>query len=278
VSKKSKRVRNPRSFDSQSIAAPQRRVGICVATPTLDGRLHAGCVATVMQLQKLCIEEGISFTWKVLAGNSILPLARNELTKQFLATQATHLFMIDSDIQVDPRHILYLLSNDRMLSALPCSKREVVWNRLGEFISAYPNTSLEIYPALIAEGNFSTEEEVFKVDEFGFAKVLKVGTGAMMVKREVFEKMIAENPDNFFNTTQGKLYQFFSYSQDNETKTQYGEDYTFCNNWRKIGGEIDLLVAAKTKHHGQLAIEFNWKGIAETITEFMAAKESKDAV
>jgi hypothetical protein len=231
-----------------------------------------------MQLQKLCIEEGISFTWKVLAGNSILPLARNELTKQFLATQATHLFMIDSDIQVDPRHILYLLSNDRMLSALPCSKREVVWNRLGEFISAYPNTSLEIYPALIAEGNFSTEEEVFKVDEFGFAKVLKVGTGAMMVKREVFEKMIAENPDNFFNTTQGKLYQFFSYSQDNETKTQYGEDYTFCNNWRKIGGEIDLLVAAKTKHHGQLAIEFNWKGIAETITEFMAAKESKDAV
>jgi hypothetical protein len=278
VSKKSKRVRNPRSFDSQSIAAPQKRLGICVATPTLDGRLHAGCVATVMQLQKLCIEEGISFTWKVLAGNSILPLARNELAKQFLDTKATHLFMIDSDIQVDPRHILYLLSHDRMVSALPCSKREVLWNRLGEFISAYPNTSLEMYPALIAEGNFSTEEDVFKVDEFGFAKVLKVGTGAMMVKREVFEKMIAESPDNYFNTTQGKLHQFFSYSQDNETKTQYGEDYTFCNTWRKLGGEIDLLVAAKTKHHGQLAIEFNWKGIAETITEFMAGKESKDAV
>lgn len=276
MSKKSKRARNPKPFNVQGVGTPQKSTGICVATPTLDGRLHAGCVATVMQLQKLCIEEGISFTWKVLAGNSILPLARNELAKQFLETKATHLFMIDSDIQVDPRHILYLLGHDRMLSALPCSKREVLWERLGEFISAYPNTSLEMYPALIAEGNFSTEEEVFNVDEFGFAKVLKVGTGAMMVKREVFEKMIAAKPENYFNTSNGKLYQFFSYSQDDETKTQYGEDYTFCNTWRNLGGEVDLLVAAKTKHHGQLAIEFNWKGIAETITQFMEAKEKSN--
>jgi hypothetical protein len=268
VSKKSKKKGVPRTPAKQ-----QKLPWLYIATPTLDGRIHAGCVASVMQIQRMCIEAGVRFTWKVISGNSILPLARNELAKQFLMTEATHMFMIDSDIQVDPRHVMYLLGHDKNISALPCSKREVVWDRLGEFVKAYPQVEPEYYPALIAEGNFSTEDQVFDVDEHGFARVLKVGTGAMMVRREVFEKMMEAEPDNYLETQQGRMHQFFAYTVDPETRIQYGEDYTFCNKWRKLGGTIDMLLAASTTHHGQIGIKFDWKSIATTI----AAAQEKSA-
>jgi hypothetical protein len=267
MSKKNKR--------SQSSNQMQAGLGLCIATPTLDGRLHAGCVASAMNIQKLCIENNVSFTWKVIAGNSILPLARNELAKQFLATKSTHMLMLDSDIQVDPRHVMYLLAHDRAVSALPCAKREVTWERLGDFVKEYPETSPEVYSALLAEGNFSTEEEVFDVDSDGFAKVLKVGTGAMMVKRTTLETIAAKLPDRMLNTSKGALYEYFAYTVDPETRIQYGEDYTFCNTWRSLGGTIDLLIAAKTTHHGQIPIAFDWKAIATTIAD---AKEKRGEV
>lgn len=270
MSKKSKNKKN-------SGNTPTTPVALFIATPTIDGRIHAGSVASVMQIQRMCWEAGIKFTWKVISGNSILPLARNELAKQFLDTPSTHMFMIDSDIQVDPRHVMYLLGHDRDVSALPCSKREVIWDRLGQFIKAYPEVNPEVYASLIAEGNFSTEDEVFNVDESGFAKVLKIGTGAMMVKRRVFEKMIEANPENFLQTPTGKMHQFFSYSVDPETRIQYGEDYTFCNTWRKLGGSIDVLIAAKTTHHGQIGIKFDWKAIATTITAAQEAAQGEVA-
>jgi hypothetical protein len=266
VSKKSKKI--------NIASTPAKKVGIFVATPTLDGRLHAGSVASVMGVQRMCIENGVTFTWKVISGNSILPLARNELAAGFLESKATHMFMIDSDIQVDPRHVMYLLGHDRDISALPCAKREVTWERLGQFVNSYPGTPHDVYPALIAEGNFSTTEDVFDVDQDGFAKVLKVGTGAMMVKRETLEKMMREMPDNYImKPSKEKLYEFFAYTIDPETKIQYGEDYNFCNKWRALGGTIDLLLAAKTKHHGQIAIDFDWKALAVAITEANGAKE-----
>jgi hypothetical protein len=271
VSKKSKTNKN--KGNKPPVNAPQ--VGLFVATPTLDGRIHAGCVASIMQVQRMCIDAGIKFTWKIMSGNSILPLARNELVKHFLATPSTHMFMIDSDIQVDARHVMYLLGHDRDISALPCSKREVLWDRLGEFIKAYPQVEPSIYSSLIAEGNFSTEAEVFDVDEFGFAKVLKIGTGAMMVKRTVFEKMIDSAPENYLETATGPMYQFFSYTVDPETRIQYGEDYTFCNRWRQIGGTVDMLIAAKTTHHGQIGINFDWKAIATAITAAQEAQKEK---
>jgi hypothetical protein len=260
MSKKSKRQAAP--------SATAKKIGIFVATPTLDGRLHAGSIASIMGVQRMCIENGVGFTWKVISGNSILPLARNELASGFLESKATHLFMIDSDIQVDPRHVMYLLGHDRDISALPCAKREVTWERLNQFVTSYPSTPHEVYPALIAEGNFNTTEDVFNVDQDGFAKVLKVGTGAMMVKRATLDKIMRERPDDYIIKPSGeKLYEFFSYTVDPETKIQYGEDYTFCNKWRSLGGTIDLLLAAKTKHHGQIAIEFDWKALAVAISE-----------
>jgi hypothetical protein len=265
VSKKSKKQQFP--------SVPAKKVSIFVATPTIDGRLHAGSVHSVLTLQKLCIENNVGFTWKVISGNSILPLARNELASGFLESKATHMFMLDSDIQVDPRHILYLLGHDKDLSALPCAKREVLWPRLGEFIKSYPNVSHEVYPSLLAEGNFSTTEDVFNVDESGFATVLKVGTGAMMVKRETLERIMKERPEDYIIKPSGdKLYEFFAYSVDPETKIQYGEDYTFCNKWRSLGGTIQILLAAKTKHHGQMAIEFDWKALAVAISEANGGK------
>lgn len=273
MSKKSKAKKNFVQQKPKTADGPW----LYIATPTLDGRIHAGCVASVMQIQRMCIEAGVRFTWKVISGNSILPLARNELAKQFLATEATHMFMIDSDIQVDPRHVMYLLGHDKAISALPCSKREVIWDRLGEFIKAYPQVEPGIYPSLIAEGNFSTEDQVFDVDEHGFAKVLKIGTGAMMVKRSVFEKMIEADPENYLETSAGRMHQFFAYTIDPETRIQYGEDYTFCNAWRKLGGTVEMLIAAKTTHHGQIGINFDWKAIATTITAAQEAYKEKQA-
>jgi hypothetical protein len=46
------------------------------------------------------------------------------------------------------------------------------------------------------------------------------------------------------------LYAFFDCIIDRETKTYLSEDYSFCQRWRTIGGEIWLDLNSKLVHSG----------------------------
>jgi hypothetical protein len=108
--------------------------------------------------------------------------------------------------------------------------------------------------------------------------VMEIGTGFMMVKREVFGKMeesypnIRYKPDhvgqaNFDGTRYIHAY-FDTVIDTIDSPTGGGserylsEDYMFCQMWRKIGGQIWLCPWMKTQHIGTYAFSGNMPAVA----------------
>jgi len=110
-------------------------------------------------------------------------------------------------------------------------------------------------------------------------EVLEIGTGFMMVKRHVFDKMkdaypmIHYKPDhvgqaNFDGTRY--IHAFFDTVIDSKDSITGGgsdrylsEDYMFCQMWRKIGGQIFLCPWMKTQHIGTYAFTGNMPAVAQ---------------
>jgi hypothetical protein len=72
----------------------------------------------------------------------------------------------------------------------------------------------------------------------------------MMIKREVFEKMIIAYPNLRIDQDQlvngkveklGHMWNFFDTLFDPEKRTYLGEDFAFCKRWRDIGWYMPRL-------------------------------------
>jgi hypothetical protein len=110
-------------------------------------------------------------------------------------------------------------------------------------------------------------------------EVLEIGTGHMMVKRQVFEKMQEAFPDikykpdhvgqaNFDGSRY--IHAYFDTVIDTKDSITGGgserylsEDYMFCQMWRKIGGQIFLCPWMKTQHIGTYAFTGDMPKVAQ---------------
>ena len=117
----------------------------------------------------------------------------------------------------------------------------------------------------------------FKVSEP--VEVMEIGTGFMLVKREVFDKYKEEYPHlNYKPDHIGQanfdgsryIHAYFDTVIDSTDSITGGgsdrylsEDYMFCQMWRKIGGEIYLCPWMKTQHIGTYAFTGNMPAVAQ---------------
>ena len=103
-------------------------------------------------------------------------------------------------------------------------------------------------------------------------EVMEIGTGFMMVKREVFGKYAEAYPEyrykpdhvgqaNFDGSRY--IHAYFDTVIDPESERYLSEDYMFCQWWRKIGGQIYLCPWMKTQHIGTYAFSGNMPKVAE---------------
>ena len=102
-------------------------------------------------------------------------------------------------------------------------------------------------------------------------EVMEIGTGYMMVKREVFPKFaehypnLKYKPDHVgqahFDGTR-YIHAYFDTVIDKESERYLSEDYMFCQLWRKTGGSIWLCPWMKTQHVGSYAFTGNMQSIA----------------
>jgi hypothetical protein len=92
----------------------------------------------------------------------------------------------------------------------------------------------------------------------GFTRVRYAGTGFLMIRRQVFEKMCAAYPSlQFFrehslDALAGSPNRFalFECMIDPKTGTYLSEDFAFCKRWTDIGGEIWADLDSKLDHVG----------------------------
>jgi hypothetical protein len=258
-----------------------RKVKLFVATPMYGGMCHGMYAKSALDLQACCAQYGIEVKFSFIFNESLITRARNYLVDEFLRSGFTHLLFIDADIHYDPRDVIALIALKKDVIGGPYPKKSIKWGSVIEAIKKNPN----IQPAELEKvaGDFVFNPvpgtEKFSVGEP--ISVLEIGTGYMLVKREVFDKLrenfpgIEYKPDhvgqaNFDGSRM--IHAYFDTVIDtkdsyigNGTMRYLSEDYMFCQLWRKVGGEIWLCPWMKTHHIGTYAFTGDMAAVANYV-------------
>ena len=177
-------------------------------------------------------------TFMSYINESLISRSRNTLVAKFLNNpDSTHLMFVDADIGWEPWHLLVMLNRD-----------------VDVIGGLYPMKTL---PVKWVVNGFDGAEE----GPDGLQEVSKTGTGFMLVKRHVFEKLNQHPAVKPFNNDIGlpkELDQHLRTYYDTAVRENryYSEDWTFCENWRDIGGKIWVDKRVLLRHTGTYVFDF----------------------
>ena len=226
-------------------------------------------------MNKYAIETKFSF----LFNESLITRARNYLVDEFLRSDHTHLLFIDSDIHYNPQDVLALMALDKDVIGGPYPKKSMNWGNIAQAARANPNLDPKELENLVGEYVFNVVKGTKQFSVTEPLEVMEIGTGFMMVKREVFERMEKEYPTikykpdhigqaNFDGSRY--IHAYFDTVIDTKDSITGGgserylsEDYMFCQMWRKLGGSIFLCPWMKTQHVGTYAFTGNMPAVAQ---------------
>jgi hypothetical protein len=164
-----------------------RKSKIFIATPMYGGMANGLFVKSCLDLQGLCNQYGIETRFSFLFNESLITRARNYLVDEFLRSGYTHLLFIDSDINFYPQDVLALLALDKDIIGAPYPKKTINWRNIAQALVQNPTVPHAELEKLAGDYVFNPVPgtQQFKVNEP--LEVLELGTGYMMVKREVFD-------------------------------------------------------------------------------------------
>jgi hypothetical protein len=238
--------------------APQQgqRPHICIATPCYGGQVFQNYFLSIISLIYAVNRRGdMDLSFIVRGGDSLITRSRNSIVAEFLSQpKYTHLLWIDADIGFSPEAIYRLVGSGHDIAAgvyplkaftypddIPAQKKE-------ELLLNYTT-----YP-------FNPIGPTFQVVN-GFVEVKDAPTGLMLIKREVFTKMIEKYPNLKYKPDRqvgleklaGQIdnyyYNFFDTIVD-DTGRYLSEDYAFCRLWQMIGGKVYCDAESKLTHQG----------------------------
>ena len=206
------------------------RVHFCM--PCYGGQLTEQTFMSYIKWANMARQLGIDWTVETMTNESLISRARNTLTAKFLATEgSTHLMFVDADIGWEPWHLLVMLD----------AQKDVIGG-------LYPMKSM---PIKWCVNGIPGQENV----EGNLIEVSKTGTGFMLIKREVFEKINGHPATKPFANDIGldpSLNQYMKTYFDTAVREgrYYSEDWTFCENWRDLGGQVWVDKRVLLRHTG----------------------------
>ncbi len=216
-----------------------RKTKVHLCMPCYGGMLTESVFMSYIKWSNTCRQLGIDWTVETLTNESLISRARNTLAARFLNNpDSTHLMFIDADIGWEPWHLLALLDHDKDIIG-----------------GLYPMKSL---PVKWVVNGFDGAE----TGPNGLQEVSKTGTGFMLIKRSVFEKMKVHEKVIPFNNDIGldpalDQYLMTYFDTDVRENRYYSEDWTFCENWRDLGGKVYVDKRVLLKHTGSYVFDFS---------------------
>jgi hypothetical protein len=241
---------------------------ILVATPCFGGMVTQTYMLSVVRLMAHAKSAGFSVSLAMAGYDALICRARSTLLAAFLDdASATHVLFVDADISFEPQQVERLLRFDKEFSGALYPLKSIDWE-------AIPARSVNHgegvrQAALSYVGTFSPAAE--RKQEGEFATGSYVGGGFQLIRRSAIERMAAAYPETHFKrihcmsmsgtamsssakdkdaAQSPNLFALFDCIIDPETGTYLSEDYSFCQRWRQIGGEIWIDTASKLTHSG----------------------------
>ena len=214
-----------------------------------------------LEFQKECMARKIPVMFQVMK-SSLVTQGRQLCVSAFLNTKATHLLFIDSDISFSYKAIEKMINYDKDICLIPYPIKSMDASKIKKRILEGSELDANL---LGNQYTMSVEDPRNVTVKDGFIEVDRGPAGCMLIKREVFEKMIKEYPE--FTIKQhtlidGKLvirehmYNFFDSYWDPKEKTYTGEDFYFCKLAKHAGIKMYALIDEYISHHG----EFSYTG------------------
>jgi len=223
------------------------RLHFCV--PCYGGMVNEGFFISMLKFMAAANRLGLNFTVDTMVNESLIPRGRNSLVAKFLAFEpkSTHLMFIDADIGFEPEEVIKLvLANKDVAGGL------------------YPKKALPIQYVVNKIPNSQKEGNL--------VEVANLGTGFMLIKREVIENIIRQRPDLHYQDAIGLdpkfdpyKYALFDTLIDPITKEYLSEDYYFCKLWREMGGNIWADLSIRLDHCGY----FKFAGDATQLVPYL---------
>lgn len=219
---------------------------VFVATPMYGGMCTGFYTQSVLMLQNVFAANGVESALSFVFNESLIQRARNSLVHAFLKTDCTHLLFIDADLRFDGNGVYKMLECDKEVICGIYPKKEINWPMIKMAVeNGTPVEELKWHTGswVINLAGYAGSATVSVNEPF---EIWAGGTGMMLIKREVFEKLKEVTPIYTNDMTdlagtigdKDQIYNFFSLSIEPGTNRLLSEDYHFCREWREIGGQI----------------------------------------
>jgi hypothetical protein len=253
-----------KNINERVVDISEPKYKIFVATP-----VHSECsihyTQALLKFQKQCMMNSIMVSFSLLK-SSLVTQGRNLCVANFLKDPSnyTHLLFIDSDIDFKFDTIMKMLKFDREVIATPYPMKHIHWDQIWDRVQKGKIKNIEQLKraghAFPIKLDNQKGKEIPVVD--GVIEVSHAPTGCMLIKRQVFDKMIKAYPNDKIEQAtiiNGKAlideynYNFFDTIHDPETRKYYGEDFGFCKKWTAIGGKCYCYVSDDITHIGEYA-------------------------
>lgn len=227
---------------------------IYIATPMYGGTCHGAYAQSVFQIMKTLADKGYGVMFRDMYNASIVTWARDVLTALFLKSNADYLLFLDADQTFRVQDVEKMIEEDKDIILAAYPKKMINWDNVANVLSqgcpaseAHRFGMVPNFKLLPGESLPNDLSKTFEIEGGG--------TGMMLIKREVFDKM-APHMQKYKVDMPG----ISGLSQDeyviNFWKTDIVddkyimEDYGFCNKWRELGGSVYLAPWAKSTHYG----------------------------
>ena len=174
-----------------------RKKSIFVATPMYGGNCLGLYAKACLDLQALCMHYGVNLKFSFLFNESLIQRGRNYLADEFLRSECSHLMFIDADILFDPNDVITLLALDKDVAGGPYPKKQINWVNIlrGTQTGRYEEKNAAELEGLVGDYVFNLVHGTQQFSVTEPFEVMEIGTGFMMIKREVFVEFQKSFPE-----------------------------------------------------------------------------------
>jgi hypothetical protein len=213
---------------------------IFVATPAFNNKVNTEFALSLIALNILLKENGVSITNTLNSSGSLLVAERNRIVEDFYRSEATHLLCIDSDLGFPAEAVLAMLNADKEFIAGVYPARSE--DKTNEYLI---RPKLNDNSIIVQEGHLLSAEYI--------------PAGFMLLSRSAVQKMRDKFPELYYQPRMEERKDEHAYLFFNTEVYEgefWGEDYVFCRRAREAGIDIWVDPLIQFDHNGKIGMLF----------------------
>lgn len=229
---------------------------VTIATPMYGGVCHGAYLKSIISLISVLSKNGYLVNYIDLSNESLITRARNTLTELFLRSGNDYLLFIDSDQGFNADGVLKMIQEDVDIIGAAVPMKGINWESVKKAVLE-EKEDLSKHTAIYNVNISKEQKEAIRSNPLSIAEVDYIGTGLMLIKRDVFQTLKEYTPS--YKSDQLKtgtieygqtIYDFWRTEIDAESNRLLSEDYNFCKMWKNLGGKIYVAPYVKVTHVG----------------------------